>query len=51
MYHDMDFEAKPKFVVPFKHTSLRNVLPKNIKYVNYFSVTKNSHKTNLSSKL
>jgi hypothetical protein len=25
-YHDMDFEAKPKLVVPFEHTFLRNVL-------------------------
>jgi hypothetical protein len=28
MYHDMDFEAKPKLVVPFEHTFLRNVLSK-----------------------
>jgi hypothetical protein len=35
----MDYEAKPKLVVPFEHTFLRNVLSKNIKYVNYFSIT------------
>jgi hypothetical protein len=39
MYQDMDFEVKPKLVVPFEHTVLRNVLSKNIKYVNYLSVT------------
>jgi hypothetical protein len=26
IYHDMDFEAKPKIVVPFEHIFLRNVL-------------------------
>jgi hypothetical protein len=25
MYHDMDFEAKRKLVVPFEHTILSNV--------------------------
>jgi hypothetical protein len=39
MYHDMDFEAKSKLLVPFEHTFLRNVLTKNNKYVTYFSDT------------
>jgi hypothetical protein len=39
MYHDMDFEAKPKVLVPFEHTFLKNILTKNNKYVTYFSVT------------
>jgi hypothetical protein len=30
MYHDMDFEAKPKLLVPFEHTFLSNVLIKKI---------------------
>jgi hypothetical protein len=38
-YHDMDFKDKPKLVISFEHTFLRNVLSKNIKYVNYFSIT------------
>jgi hypothetical protein len=26
MYHDLDFDAKPKLVVSFEHTFLKNVL-------------------------
>jgi hypothetical protein len=39
MFHDMNFEAKQKILVPFEHTFLMNVLTKNKKYVTYFSVT------------